>query len=248
MKKLLLLMLLLQAGLSNFAFAQKTINTEEQLWLGVFTQTRLSQHWGIWADAHFRLKDNFVGEPSQGIIRVGPMFYINDDVRLTASYAYVHTYPAPGHANVSIPEHRPWQQVQWFIRSPRTRLMQWIRLEERFRRKVLNDDELADGYNFNWRIRYNFAFFIPITKKRFEKGGFHVLLNDEIFVNFGKNIVYNHFDQNRLFVGMVYQASKHAQVHLGYMNLYQQGAAGNIFRNQHSIRCFYFHNFDFFKH
>jgi hypothetical protein len=30
----------------------------------------------------------------------------------------------------------------------------------------------------------------------------------------------------------------------GYMNLYQQLAAGNTFRNQHSIRFFYFHNID----
>lgn len=227
--------------------AQKTVTDEEQTWFGVFTQTRLTNKWGIWADAHLRLKDDFVGDLSQGIVRAGPMYYLSDDVRLTAAYAYVHFFPAPGHANIGLPEHRPWQQVQWFVRGSKARLMQWVRLEERFRRKTLNDNELGDGYNFNWRIRYNFALFIPITKKRFEPGGLQFLVNDELMVNFGKNIVYNHFDQNRFFAGLVYQVNKHAQLHAGYMNLYQQLAAGNQFRNQHTVRVFYFHNFDLRK-
>ena len=111
----------------------------------------------------------------------------------------------------------------------------------------MNDNELGDGYLFNWRIRYNFALFIPITKKRFEPGGLQFLANEEMMVNFGKTIVYNHFDQNRFFVGLVYQLNKHAQLHGGYMNLYQQLATGNQFRDQHTVRVFYFHNLDFRK-
>lgn len=242
--KLILCILTLSAISSS---AQKNVVTEEQAWFGVFNQTRLANRWGIWFDAHLRLKDDFVGDLSQGIVRAGPMYYLSDDVRLTAAYAYVHFFPAPGHANIGLPEHRPWQQVQWFVRGSKARLMQWVRLEERFRRKALNDNELGDGYHFNWRIRYNFALFIPITKKRFESGGLQFLANDEMMVNFGKTIVYNHFDQNRFFVGLVYQLNKHAQLHGGYMNLYQQLATGNQFRDQHTVRVFYFHNLDFRK-
>ena len=227
--------------------AQKTVTTDEQTWLAIFNQTRLSSKWGFWFDAHLRLKDDFVGDLSQAIVRAGPTYYVNNDLRLTAAYAYVYFFPAPGHTNIGLPEHRPWQQVQWFIRGSDARLMQWIRLEERFRRKTFTDNELGEGYNFNWRIRYNFALFLPITKKRFEPGGLQFLINDEVMVNFGKNIVYNHFDQNRFFVGLVYQINKHAQLHGGYMNLYQQLPAGNKFRNQHTVRVFYFHNFDLRK-
>lgn len=240
-------LLLLCICFTTTLWAQKTTTTEEQSWFAVLNQTRLSNKWGFWLDAHLRLKDEFLGDLSQGIIRIGPTYYVNDDVRLTAAYAYVHNFPGTGHANIGLPEHRPWQQVQWFTRGQKARLMQWIRLEERFRRKTLNDDMLGDGYQFNWRIRYNFAFFVPITQKRFAPGGLQLLLNDEIMVNFGKNIVYNHFDQNRLFAGLVYQVNKHAQLHAGYMHLYQQLAAGNAFRNQHTIRVFYFHNLDFRK-
>jgi hypothetical protein len=224
--------------------AQKTVTTDEQLWFGVLNQTRFSNKWGIWFDAHLRLKDQYVQDLSQAIIRFGPTFYLTDDVRLTAAYAYVNTFPAPGHANISLPEHRPWQQVQWFQRGKKARLMQFIRLEERYRRNVLNDNELGEGFRFNWRIRYNFSLFLPITKKKFDPGALLFNINNEVFVNFGKQIIYNHFDQNRLFLGLVYQVNKHAQLQGGYMNLYQQLAAGNTFRNQHSIRFFYFHNID----
>ncbi|MBK7936531.1 MAG: DUF2490 domain-containing protein [Lewinellaceae bacterium] len=229
------------------ASAQKTVTTEKQAWFAVLNQTRLTNKWGFWFDTHLRLKDHFVGDASQFIIRAGPTFYLGNDVRLTAAYAYVHTFPAPGHANIALPEHRPWQQVQWFMRGQKALLMQWVRLEERFRRKIRNDNELDEGYNFNWRIRYNVALFVPLTKKRFEPGGLQFLLNDELMINFGKKITYNHFDQNRFFAGLVYQVNKHAQLHAGYMNLYQQLPAGNSFRNQHTVRVFYFHNFDWRK-
>ncbi len=227
--------------------AQITVNTEEQLWLGVFNQTRFSQKWGIWAEMQFRWKDNFVGDPATFIARPGLTFYAFDDLRLTAGYAFINHFPGENHKNISQPEHRPWQQIQWFVRPKQVRFMQWLRLEQRFRRKILNDDALAEGFNFNWRLRFNTALFIPLTKKKFAPGGLQFLLNDEFMVNFGEQIVFNVFDQNRFFAGFVYQLNHHGQLHLGYMNLFQQQAAGNVFRNQHTIRLFYFQNFDLRK-
>lgn len=226
------------------ALAQKTVDSEEQLWFGILNQTRFSEKWGTWTDLHLRLKDHFVGDVSQGIARVGLTYYLTDEVRLTAAYAYVHHFPTEGHLNIGQPEHRPWQQIQWFTRFPKVKLMQWVRLEERFRRKILNDDALADGYNFNYRIRYNAILFFPLTKKGFAPGSLQLALNNEVFVNFGKKIVYNYFDQNRLFGGLAYQITDHSNIQAGYMYVFQQLPAGNAFRRQHTIRIFYFHNLD----
>jgi len=226
---------------------QKTTTTDEQTWFGVFSQTRFNDKWGIWFDAHLRLREDYFGDLGQAIIRGGPMYYLTEDVRLTAAYAYVHNFPALGHAEIVRPEHRPWQQIQWLARWPAVRVTQWLRLEQRFVRKLLSDTDLGDGYLFTGRIRYNAVLFFPLTAKRFEPGGLQFTLNNELFINFGKNIVYNHFDQNRFFAGLVYLFSKHAQLQAGYMNLYQQLASGNQFRNQHTIRIFYFHNFDLRK-
>jgi len=238
--KLLVMCMCLQA---------QTKQTEEvqQIWAGYMNQTRLSAKWGVWADVHLRTKESFATGLSQGILRLGITRYLSDDLKLTAGYAYVNHFPADNHKNISQPEHRPWQQIQWHTKYPKVRLMQLLRLEERWRRKILNDDALADGYHFNFRFRYNFMAQFPLSKKRFEPRTLSLVLNDEVHINFGKQIVYNYFDQNRFFTGFNYHLNKHDNLQFGYMYLFQQLAGGNRYRNNHAARVFYFHNLDLRK-
>lgn len=241
------LITLLALVLNGNIQAQKTILTDEQTWIGVFNQTRFSNKWGSWTDIHFRMKDDFIKEPSQFLIRVGPTYYINDDVRFTLAYNFVNHFPDETHPNVSQIEHRPFQQIQWYTKFPKSRLMQWIRLDERFRQNLNPNGTIGEGYNFNWRIRYNYALFLPLTKKGLKPGSIQALLNNEIMFNFGKKIVFNSFDQNRLFAGLVYQFTKESHIQLGYMNVFQQQATGNKYRSLHCIRLFYLHNIDLRK-
>ena len=125
--------------------------------------------------------------------------------------------------------------------------MQWFRLEERFRRKILNDDELAEGYGFNFRFRYNFFAQFPLSKRKFQPNTLSFVVNDEVHINFGEQIVYNYFDQNRFFLGFHYHVNKHDNLQFGYMNIFQQLAAGNQYRSVHVARVFYFHNLDLRK-
>lgn len=125
--------------------------------------------------------------------------------------------------------------------------MQWFRLEERFRKKIKDNDELADGYNFNWKLRYNFMLMLPLGKKPFAPGSLTLALNDEVHINFGKEIVNNYFDQNRFFVGFAYHINQHDNIQFGYMNLFQQLPAGNRYRSLHVPRVSYFHNLDLRK-
>ena len=234
--------------LSPNLFCQtKQTETVQQIWVAYLNQTRFSNKWGIWTDIHLRTKEDFVSDLSQSILRFGLTYYLNDDTKLTAGYAYVSHYPADNHKNVTMPEHRPWQQLQWHSKYSKLRLMQWFRLEERFRRKVLNDDELAEGYNFNFRFRYNFFFMVPLSKKRFQPKSLSFVVNDEVHINFGKEIVYNYFDQNRFFLGFAYHVNKHDNLQFGYMNVFQQLAAGNKYKSIHVPRVFYFHNLDLRK-
>lgn len=224
--------------------AQKSIHQEEQTWFGFFNQTRYSKNWGSWTDIHFRLKDDFVHEPSQFLLRIGPTYYFSDAIRLTVAYNYVHHFPEGTQRPVALGEHRPFQQLQWYTRFSNNRLMQWIRLDERFRKETDESGYPKAGYHFNWRMRYNFALFVPLSSKGLEPGTFQLLLNDELMINAGKNIVYNTFDQNRLFGGLVYQFTKESHVQLGYMHIFQQQESGNKYRSIHAIRLFYFHNID----
>jgi len=248
MIKKILITVFVFTGLHVTLFAQtKTTSNTEQIWLGYFNQTRFSKHWGIWTDLHLRTKENFVEDLSQSIARIGATYYLSDATKLTAGYAFVNHFPAENHENISMPEHRLWQQLQWHTTYKKARTMQWFRLEERWRHKIENNDKLAEGYNFNWRIRYNFFYQVPLTKKQFSSGGISAIVNDEIHVNFGKQIVYNYFDQNRFFVGFAYHTSAHSNLQLGYMNIFQQLAAGNKYKVVHAIRLFYFQNIDLRK-
>jgi Protein of unknown function (DUF2490) len=240
---------LMVMGMDFSTNAQNTKNTENinQLWFGYFNQVRFSDKWGVWADLHLRTKEDFVNNFSQSIIRLGLTYYVNDAAKLTAGYAYVSIYPADAHKKVTQPEHRPWQQIQWHTKYGKKRMMQWFRLEERYRRKILNDSSLADGYNFNYRIRYNIWYDVPFSKKGIVPNSLSFVVNDEVHINFGKEIVNNYFDQNRFFVGLKYQVNDQNNLQLGYMNLFQQLPAGNKYRSLHTVRLFYFQNFDLRK-
>jgi hypothetical protein len=218
-----------------------------QVWLGYFNQTRFSNKWGLWTDLHLRTKEDFFTNFSQSILRFGLTYYLNDATKLTAGYAYVSIYPADNHKDVTQPEHRPWQQIQWHNKYSKIRTMQWFRLEERFRRKILSPSELGSGYNFNYKMRYNFFLQAALSKKGFQPHSFSFVVNDEVHVNFGKQIVYNYYDQNRFFLGFGYQTNKTDNLQFGYMNVFQQLAAGNKYKSINAARIFYFHNLDFRK-
>jgi hypothetical protein len=227
------------------ALAQtKQTQTLQQVWTGYFNQTRISNRFGFWLDLQLRTKDDFFKDFSQLIIRPGLTYYVNDAAKLSAGYAYIKIYPADNHGKIAQPEHRPWQQLQWHTKYGRTRTMQWLRLEERFRKKIVNDSTLGDSYNFNFRARYNFLWQIPLTNHPIKKGDFSFIINNEIHVNFGKEITYNYFDQNRAFIGFAYHVNPNDNVQFGYLNVFQQLPAGTKYRSTHAARLFYFHNID----
>ena len=245
-KKFYLVSLCLVSVMMGRAQPKKTITDVQQVWVGYFNQTRLTDKFGFWVDLQLRTKDDFVNDLSVSLNRFGLTYYVTDNTKLTAGYAYIVAYPEDNR-KVSIPEHRPWQQVQWNTKYGKKRMMQWLRLDERYRRRLLNDSTLADTYSFNYKLRYNLFYDIPLSKKGIVPKAFSFVINDEIHINFGKQIVLNTFDQNRFYLGFKYQLSEHSNVQLGYMNLFQQLAAGNRYRSIHTARLFFFQNLDLRK-
>ena len=148
----------------------KVTEAREQTWFGYFNQTRFTKRSGMWVDVHFRLTNNFVEQKNLSIIRAGYTYYISDQVRLTAGYAYATQYGLT-EGVPDAPEHRPWQQIQWVEKKKGFNMMQWFRVEERFRSKIENSS-LSDEYDFNWRFRYNISFTIPLKghDSRLRKG------------------------------------------------------------------------------
>jgi hypothetical protein len=84
------------------------------------------------------------------------------------------------------------------------------RLEQRF----LGDANLGGFQNnrLENRIRYMGRLNIPFDKKAY---GY---IYDEIFMNFGKKVTNNDFDQNRLGLMLGYKITSKIALEMGYMN------------------------------
>jgi hypothetical protein len=224
---------------------EKTVNTVEQAWFGYFNQTRLTERSGIWLDPQLRLTENFVDRAGISILRAGYIYFLNDNVRLTAGYGYITAYSGSDEVP-NIPEHRPWQQIQWFDKRKYFSMMQYVRLEERFRRKS-NGTELLDDYLFTYRFRYNIAFTIPLKAGGVQPKTPFAFVNNEILINAGKEVANNYFDQNRFFAGVGYQFTKSLNAQIGYLNVFVAQPVPYTFTNAHAIRLFLFHNLDLRK-
>ena len=225
----------------------KTAEKYTQIWMGYFNQTRISNKWGIWTDLHLRTKDHFVDSFSQSVMRVGLTYHLKDQIKITAGYAYVIQFPGDNHKNISQPEHRGWQLVQWNNSKPGFRIAQSIRLEEKFKHKIESDDKLGDGYGFYWKFRYGLQLSFPLHKKLVSKRELYFLVSDEIHINFGKEILHQNFDQNRFFVGFSVPVNFHDILQIGYMNQIQQPISGANYKLVNAVRVFYFQNLDLRK-
>jgi hypothetical protein len=216
----------------------KTTEQRNMAWFAYFNQLRFTNKSGIWLDAHLRLNDDFVKETHAVLGRVGYTYYISDKTRVTLGYCY---QLQPGHHGAAdVSEQRPWQQIQWTEKKSWFNMMQWVRVEQRYRKA--GD---ADYTFLSHRVRYNMSFTIPLTRKEVAPKTPFLFANNEVFINLGENIVYNYFDQNRFFVGFGYQFTSHLNAHLGYMNVFQQTATGNKYVNTDAIRLFVFQHLDF---
>ncbi|TCZ73451.1 DUF2490 domain-containing protein [Flaviaesturariibacter aridisoli] len=246
MKQTSFLAFLLACGALS-AGAQAKIRTQStQAWVGYFNQTRLSDRWGLWLEGQLRTQDDLVDGLSQSILRGGLTYYLADNTKATAGYAFVNHFPADNHPDVSQPEHRVWQQVQWHTRYRRLRTMQWFRLEERYRRRIAADGSLGEGHQFNYRARYNFLLQMPLAPE-VRKGTVSLIANNEVMVNFGKEIVTNYFDQNRAFLGAAFNLNAADNIQAGYLNVFQQLGTPGRYRTLHTARLSFFHNLDLRK-
>jgi hypothetical protein len=221
----------------------KNVITSEQTWLAYFNQTRLTNKSGLWLDVHFRFTDDFAERMSQDIFRLGYVYYLHDNVRLSAGYAFTTLFSGEDEVP-NLNEHRPWQQIQWFDKKQHFNMMQYLRLEQRFKQQIV-DGQVSDDYQFNSRIRYNMSFTIPLKHGGVQPKTPFIFVSDEVMINFGEEIINNYFDQNRFFVGFGYQFTNSLNAHLGYLNVFLERPSGTDFIKTHAIRLFVFHNLDF---
>ena len=225
---------------------KKTVLTS-QYWMGYSGQFRVSNKLNLIAESNLRSMDLSVNKLSQSLVSAALSWGVNDFIKLSVGYAYGSIFPATSKISVTKTENRLWQQIQLTNHFALKKITQGLRLEERFRRGFLTDSTLAPSNSFNFRFRYNISGDFPLSKNGWVKNRLSLILSEEIFINVGKQIVFNYFDQNRVSVGLKFKITEGNNIQLGYLDLFQQLPTGNQFRNLHVLRLNYFQDLDLRK-
>jgi hypothetical protein len=202
---------LLQSFLSHGQTRTHAHNTNA--WLMYFGNHKFSNQMGLHAEVQWRRSDVF-SESQQLLARTGLDFYLKPDVRFTIGYAFVETYPYGDFAvQHAFPEHRIWQQLLVQQDLGNVKLAHRYRLEQRMIGNA-STGQFENGRYEN-RARYMAKATINITNG---KHPIFAALYDEVFINFGKDVGYNIFDQNRLYGAVGYSVSPTLKVELGYLH------------------------------
>jgi hypothetical protein len=216
--------------------AQKVVTHQNLLWIRYQNQIRFSptlnwqneieERWFI----DYGQRHHFIAHT-----RLHHRFSSDVDVGAGVTYSRQSAQFPNAADDLVVPEIRLVQEINYAIPvSERVRLQQRFRVDERFIR-INNGSELLDGYSFNWRFRFRLQASILLSSLE-STSKTTLKIFDELMVNAGSNIVYNQFDQNRVYIGVEQSLSDDISLELGYMKWYQQTAAGNRFFNRDILR------------
>ena len=63
----------------------------------------------------------------------------------------------------------------------------------------------------------------------------YLALWDEVFFNFGSEVVGNHFDQNRAFIGIGHKLTDTTRLEVGFLEQTLQKRGGKIWEHNHTM-------------
>lgn len=220
----------------------KEIRSQQQSWFSVNSSMRLNKKFSIVADLHVR-RNHFLAKESFYFARLGASYLLHEKLTATAGYAHMWVAPAKQNWHHYAQEHRVYQQLQLNAALGKIGLLQRLRSEQRWQEKIVGD-HFTNQYKFTNRVRYLLSITVPILKN---PGLPKLIVADELAVQFGREVVYNTFDQNRFFIGIRQQVCKALSFDFGYMQVYQQKASGYQYDKNHTLRWFFYYTPDFRK-
>jgi hypothetical protein len=219
---------------------KKEVNQQFQTWVSLNSVTKFSNHWGVVADVHLRTND-FFQDNNFFFLRGGISYIPNAKFSFTGGYAHMWLAPRNPTWSTFSDENRIYQQVQMNTKSGNVGIVHRLRNEQRWQEIIINDQETGKS-KFSNRVRYLISTNIPIFKK---KSAPLLVISDELLLQFGNEIVYNTFDQNRFFVGIKQAINPKLSFDFGYMNVYQQKSNGYQYDMNHTLRLFFYLNSSF---
>lgn len=165
-----------------------------------------------------------ISKGQQDLLRTGINFSPNKNIVLTAGYAFIQTYRYGDFpAAFDFPEHRTHQQAVFKSQIGRISVTHRYMQEQRWLGAVsVNGPIRTTEYFYANRTRYRARVDIPLQRKSHLNPKWNLVLQDEIFIGYGKNLNSNIFDQNRVGVLIGYKFKDNFKLEAGYMNQFLQ--------------------------
>lgn len=203
-----------------FLIAQVNNVHQNQQWFQYYNQIQLSNKFFLVSDVGIRTKDN-LKQVSQLLGRTSLSYSLNDQSSIALGFACFTSFKNDKMDKI---EYRPFQEFMLKQKFHALKIQHRFRFEQRAFHSINNGTD-----NFNFRIRYRLYLTYPILSFGGEEKMVYGILADELFMNFGKEIIYNTFDQNRAIVGIGYSINKKFQINLTYVHQYAQKNFPNTF-------------------
>ncbi|WP_162054054.1 DUF2490 domain-containing protein [Pontibacter pamirensis] len=223
----------------------KQVTQQQLVWYAYNNTLEFSPKWLLITEVHERRYMNPDAQ-HQFVTRSHLNYALGKGWNASAGFTYFLQSPQDPHAanKLVVPELRPHIQFDYKQSFSKLLIGHRYRIEKRFFRNI-EDGELAEGYNTNYRFRYRLGL-------EYQLATIHGLplklkLNDEIHINAGERINYNRFDQNRIYVGLNYAIHKNVAFEAGYLKWYQQRASGNQYFSRDIISFSVYHKIDLKK-
>lgn len=227
------------------AQTEKNVDHQKLLWTRYYNLLTINDKWSLHSEFDNRIFLNPI-EENLYEFRVQGRYKINKNFEVGAGYAYfsVATQIPEVTIDFNVPEYRGQQDIVWKQDYNKFLLSQRFMIEERFFHNV-NKEGLIPGTTFFWRFRYRIQGEYSFWKK--ENQYLKAIVNDELMINGGENVVKNTFDQNRIYAALQYGVSKNIALELGYLNSFQQRASGVDYFDRDIIRFTFFHKINIKK-
>lgn len=232
---------------STFLFGQKNVENQQLLWYGYYNKLQINKNWVL----NSEVQERHFYQPlvqHQLVFRTNLDRRILDDINVSLGFVVFLQSPndPESESTLMVPELRTDFGFNAKKKYKYFNVNQRFKVEARFFHQTENN-ELVGGYQFsNFRMRYQLGLDIPLIKKQ-DAEKLILKIKDEVMFNFGKNIVKNVFDQNRIYIGLNYPMNKNLAFEAGYLNWFQQRLSGTDFYNRDIIRFSVFHTINLKK-
>ncbi len=185
--------------------------------------------WGAHLEGQWR-RANLGTQWQQLLLRPALNYQFNPHIMLTGGYGFVQThrygdYPAKS----AFPEHRFYEQAQIASKWRSTEITNRLRLEQR----NIGQPTSTSSYRYENRFRYMLRTNVPLP---FGENKYYLGIYDEYFVNFGKNVAFNTFDQNRAYIALGKKLPHQTRLEVGFMEQTLQHRDGRVMEHNHTLQ------------